>query len=314
MRKRYDEFGMEIKSSSKIPLILFILIISIILILFLFLTIRIRNNPKEQEQEETKKTETQNVPIMDENSSYNEEASLVVPTIANPTLYRTDTLNISLTDLTADKNGYILHIKATNTSNTKTYLFECNKIAIDGYETSATFKLMLSPYANETITTRITLEELNNLEIIDFNKLTFFLNISQNGEVETTTREVRMSQHITIDNTKKGLLKVDEKNKVVISYYKKIEDETDTYLYFEIENNSKKNQVIQIKKLVLNNKLYNIEDFKETTHFETKKIFYIKIPKKEIESITKLRISFFLFDPLENGKATYITNEKEFSI
>lgn len=314
MRTRYDEFGIEIKEPSKLPVILFIIVVCIVVALLIFLSIKMTNSTKEQKTETKDSIKTTENPKTDENSSYNEEASLVVPKISNPVIYKIDKLTLNMFDLKADESGYMLYINALNIDTTKTYVVSCDKIAIDKYETTASFHITLSPYANETMTIKIPIEELNNVEINDFNKLTFFLNITENGKTQTLTRDVRMTQRVEIDNNKKGLLKIDEKNKVLLSYYKKIEDEENTYLYFEVENNSKTNHIVKLKKLILNNTLHQVENIRVQTHFETKTIFYIKIPKKEIKDINKMRVSFFIIDSSSDKKATYITVEKELSI
>ena len=314
MAKKYDEFGLEIEDSSKKTIVFFIIVTCIIIFLLIFLVLKIAAPKHDGLREETPNTnKIEEQPAMDSRSEFNEEANLVIPSFANGTIYEEYDLKIIMSNLQADKSGYTFTIVGSELGEDN-YILNCNKISIDSFETSANFTLYVNAYSSDEVVVRIPIEELNILEINDFNKLTFFFDIQESGSTKSFIRDVVMSQNIPIINTKKGLLKIDEKNDLLINYYKKIEDDTNTYLYFEIENNKESNQVIKIKKLLLNDNLYEVNDFSQNSHALTKNIFYLKIPKKEINNIEKLRISFFIFDTIIDGKATYITNEKELTL
>lgn len=314
MKARYDEFGLEIKETSKLSMLFLISIVCVVVISLIFLVLKLSSlEEKPKEMEETPISEGNDNLSMDDRSEYNEEANLVIPSYANGTIYEGNNLKLTMSSLQADKEGYRFHVSAIEEDG-NSYIIRCNKIAIDNYETSATFQFHLNSYSSLDTNVRIPMEELKTLEISDFNTLTFFLDIQQEEKIQTVTRDVVMTHNILVDNTKRGLLKIDEKNSVLISYYKKVEDNTDTYLYFEIDNKSESNQLIKIKKLLLNDTLYEVKGFSQMTYNSTKSIFSLKIPKEDISSIEKIRISFFLFDTIVDGKATFITDEKELSI
>ena len=116
----------------------------------------------------------------------------------------------------------------------------------------------------------------------------------------------------TIINGNKGLIKVDEKGSTLIEYSKTVKADNATYIYFEAQNSDlTANREIIIKRLMINNRLYEMPEFTETIYRGSRKSFYIKIPKEKIKNVNELLISFFILKKDDDGinKEIYITNE-----
>ena len=107
-------------------------------------------------------------------------------------------------------------------------------------------------------------------------------------------------------------IKIDDLNNTMIQYYKTTTDETNTYLYFIITNQSEVDLAdIKIRRLLVNDKVYDTKDFDEEIGCETKKLVYIAIPKKTISKVKKFSISFFNISTNVESKAKsfYLSNE-----
>lgn len=308
--KKYDEYGIEQESVNITPYIIlgiiaFFVLIGIVILIFNLGNIKNFFFPKNEEQ----KTEEKNNNDVDEIKLVD---GLIEPEISLKSLIDYEYLKVELTDVEASSKGYTLSIEAKSNTNDE-YKIKCSRIVIDGYDIDGEFTIILGPHETKSTTVLLKKTDLEELEINNFVILGFTFDLTSNGETKGDYGSARMLEKLDVDNEKKGLIKIDEYDKLNISYYKKIEDNTNTYLYFDIENNSSYNYNITLNRFFINGQIYE-EDFNIKSIKQGEKIFYIKVPKKDIETIESIKISFFSEKELKDNKTGYeirITPEKE---
>lgn len=262
-------------------------------------------------KEDKKSDEKDNPSKKEESSKDNNNSKLIVPTLKENIFNVGEHDTFEITDVKATDKGYVFTYKiSANSSNEVKFI--CEKILIDGFDTSAKFEITVSndSYQNGTFT--IVQTELDTLNINSFQQLELFIKKTPSKESKPVYLKLIAFNNIKIDNTIKGLVKIDEKNSTIISYYQKIEDKDYTYLYFDIKNQDEKaSEQISVKKLIINNKLYTYKDLKDTIYKKAEKVIYIKIPKKEVKKVNKFTVSFFLIEENEKkeNRNVYISNE-----
>lgn len=276
-------------------------------------------------QEKEEKKEDEENPISNENNSSNGKLHLpeISPEIDILKL-RIKPADLYVTKLKATSKGYELELTLKlspnkdlyNEDSFESYEVDCTKILIDDYEVSPTFKLKITQ-AKPTDSTSITIpmSELENLEMYSFRALSFFFTTTRTESGTTLKPEYSESrvtayQDIFVDNTKDTMLTFNAQDSVKISYYKKIEAEDATYLYYVVENNNKvHSHKIEIKKLVINDEIYNKPSIEVDSHYNAKTMFYIKIPRKDFSEVNKIKSSFFILRPEGEDQAIFMTND-----
>ncbi len=275
-----------------------------------------------QEKEEEKEDEEN--PISNENNSSN--GKLHLPEISpevDVLQIRKQPTTLHITSLKATSKGYEVEFtlqlhteKYYNPDSFTSYEVNCTKLLVDDYEVTPTFKLKVTKEKHKD-TTKITIpmSELENLEMYSFRALSFFFTTTltrgeKAQEPVFTESRVTAYQDIFVDNTKDTMLTFNAQDSVKISYYKKIEAEDATYLYYVVENNNKvHSHKIEIKKLVINDEIYNKPSIEVDSHYNAKTMFYIKIPRKDFSEVNKIKSSFFILRPEGKDQAIFMTND-----
>ena len=196
------------------------------------------------------------------------------------------------------------------------YVVNCDKILIDNYEVSPTFKLNVN-LSQKTDKTKIIIPmtELDILEISSFKELKFYLKldkVDEYGKINTTigTGRIVGFEEKYDTNIKNVTASFASKDGVVISFYKKEEFSDGTYLYYLVENNNKsQSHKIELKKLLINGKIYEDAEVNVNTHYSSKTIFYIKIPHKDFSDIITIKSSFFILRADEKEQTIFATND-----
>ena len=245
--------------------------------------------PWEKEEYEEKKDE----PIIDDNKDNTSNGKLYLPEVnpdTNIIAGNSYFLGLYLKKLTATPKGYNLTLEYTKDSTTDLnqvtfiegpIILTCDKILLDEYEISPTFKLEFERDVkmSDQVTITIPIEELENLEMVSFNSIYFFItletnipnHVPENPEDKYTNIEGMLMayQDVDVTNYKQIEKSFSVQNKVRISYYKKIEAEDATYLYFQIDNaHQQDSQIIQLKKLIINDEIYNKTNINVKTHYD----------------------------------------------
>ncbi len=249
---------------------------------------------KEEEKEETKIKNKLDAPVFNDQQFYTAADYM-----------------IEFSDFHKSNLGFDADITFSTTNNPRTVILE--KVLVDGYDTTTTFTKSLNPLESITQTIRINQVELDALDIVTFGRIALYFKVlDSEGKSEVKLFEMNASNKIDVDNSRKGLIEIDNKNNTKISYYKLLEDKDNSYLYFDFKNTSLgKSQIIAIKKLMINGKIYDYKSLKEEIYHGAEKIVSLTIPKSDYKKITSFAISFVMFSTDENGKMTeaYITNE-----
>ncbi len=187
------------------------------------------------------------------------------------------------------------------------------KYAVDDYFIPGSTKIVVEPGETKKGEIKMLKSDLEAQELSGINKLTVFMNVKtdKEGEAEQVKIETAFSNERSVKNEKVGI-KIDDLNNTMIQYYKTTTDETNTYLYFIITNQSEVDLAdIKVRRLLVNDKVYDTKDFDEEIGCETKKLVYIAIPKKTISRVKKFSISFFnISTNIESKeKSFYLSNE-----
>ena len=206
--------------------------------------------------------------------------------------------------------GYDMDI--TFETKGKPFTIYLEKVLVDGYDTSVTFSKSLNPYESITQTLRINQSELDALDIISFSSLDLYIKcVDADGKGKVQRYELSTTGTITADNSRKGLIQIDQKNQTNVNYYKVQEDKDNTYIYFDFKNyGTIRTQIVSVKKLLINGKLYDYKDLNEEVYHGAEKIISLTIPKSDFKKVESFTVSFTMINEEEGKKtAAYITNE-----
>lgn len=282
--------------------------------------------------------EQEHDPIIDDKEDNTSNGKLYLPEInssVNIIAGNELKLGLYITKIKATEKGYQIEFELKNDPSAEsdiaylkdgTIKLKCKKILVDDFEVSPTFELEFNKDSktSDKKTITIPIEELENLEMVTFNSLFLFMTMErepleyiEDEEEETLELEgmILAYQDLNVSNAKNIKKSFSVQNKVRISYYKKIEAEDATYLYFQIDNtNQIDNHEIQLKKLVINDEVYNKASVKVKSHYDAKSIFFIKIPRKDYRKVDKFIASFYIIKDDNGNKSIYSTNELTFDL
>lgn len=228
----------------------------------------------------------------------NSNNKLIVPTIGLETYQKDNTL-IKLYDLAADDKGYTLKIDFTSFRGAATINIE--KILVDGFDTSSTLTLTdtedIGTREATTATIRILKTELDALDIICFKRLTLYYRIdSLESEKKLNRTDVTLYSGVEFNNSIEGLIQMSDNGGTLARYYRTLTDKDYIYIYFDfLNNNHNVSKNIKIKKLLINDELYEYK-LNELIYAGSEKIFYLSIPRNEVKDLKSFNISFFIMD------------------
>lgn len=313
----FDELK-EKKQSPVIPIIIFLSIVTILSAIVILIFNAIVNNanidlPWVNNKEEQKKPQT----------SSKDEMDLIIPSLPLD-LNSLEILDavVNFTKVTSDKNGYLITIELTSHSEYTT--MEVKEVVLDGFYLTTKFavsdridydengweKSEQDPTIYEM---RIKQTELDELGIIGFNEIKLFFDIENEKEkMLDSNYSIIAINDLNIVNERKGLIQIDSKNELILSYYKTVDADDATYIYFDFNNqNRDKDLKIYVKKLEINGKLYDLQDFGDKVYRQSRRALYLKIPKKDFSRVNTFNVSFFVTEETRAGKVeyAYITNE-----
>ena len=204
---------------------------------------------------------------------------------------------------------YIESVERANNGYTVTVLFKASSdlsyadvkvldVLIDGYSIGEEFKISIREPEEEVkkdfFIKKTTMAEL---EMTRFSRISMYFHVDYgNDKYEDFFGEAETFSYEKIDNRKKGLINLGTNDKLTIYYYKVLQDKDFYYIYFLLkEKNYNYNHYVQLKKLIINDEVYNYEDELNIYMREnTMKQFYLKIPRKDFDEISSFRISFYL--------------------
>lgn len=324
MRKKYrskDIFEEETKEKSLlIPIVIFvsvILVLSVITILVFSLIEKHTTIDLPWTSNEKKDNDGKN------SGSSRDQMDLVVPSLEiNRREYIVLNTKFDITNIKKDKLGFLITFEVT-TSAYEYATVEVKQIIIDGFYVTTSFavsdRLDLDERGSKardqkptSYQFRIKKTELDDLDMFGFNSIKLIYDIETPFKTEKD-REFFMtfSNELDIVNERTGLIQIDDKNEVVVSYYKTIAATDATYIYFDFQNlNLKKDMEVYVKELVINNKIYDMSSFKDISHRDCRESIYLKIPTKEVSRVNTMKIRFFLVETNSRGeKSFFITDE-----
>ena len=240
---------------------------------------------------------------------------LVKPDSQNTVSQKARDVNIEIADFdtTETKDAFVFTVIISTTKKEFSDMVYCEKMAVDGFEISNTFEVEIEGAVSVKVDIRIDKTELAQYEITKPNEIDFFLRTGEEIEKGRFPFKAKLNiiYYAPMDNSIKDLLVIGEEANTVLSFYKQEEDIENTYIYFDVKNTQIKNLTnIKLKKLIINDKLYEDADVNEDVYYSTEKLFYIKIPRKEIPNVKNFTVSFFIISGTENeSQEIYITKE-----
>ena len=210
-------------------------------------------------------------------------------------------LDIYVDSVERANNGYTVNLSFIVDGSNGTADIKCLDVLVDGYSTDITFEKHISADGKYYLDFFIKKAVLAELEITRWSKLGIYFYIvydkdTEYEEVENYYGEVESFSYEKVDNRKKGLIRLNDKDNLYIDFYKLLQDKDYYYFYFLArEKNTNYNHFIQVKKLMINGEIYNYDgDLEVYARYGAMKEFYIKIPRKNYEKIDNFSISFFL--------------------
>lgn len=320
--------------------ILFIIIIIIVLGLGIFFIINHRTITDKlgitmsEKDKRDKKIEDN----LDPMKKYDKESGLIVSTF-DERLYPSDSkknIKIIGKKIEASSKGYTITVELSKANIDPTgERVTVKGVYIDDYQIdikNETFDITESA-VNYTFV--IPKTKLDLLGINDFNNISLYLEINKdpkgNKKNDLTSYfygTVTVKKTASVDNSIKGLLTIDETAKVKFYFYKVESDKDNNYIYFYFADKKQdvKNDLIRhkvsINKMLINDKIYDVE-FETWIYPFGNSIEYIVIPRKEVDKIKKIDISFIVENYNDNEEdesgnnrliGIYFSNQKTFNI
>lgn len=266
--------------------------------------------PWEKSEETTETTEKGTT-----TSTKKKNRDLIVPTPRNGSSIQEGSSLFEIVDVKGDDRGYLFTAQLTTSVDWATITVE--GILLDGYYTEATLELSdtsdIGAQVGTQATFRVNQTDLDKLNVNGFTRINVFYILEEPYEKYYLKMGViNFETEYTITNGNKGLIKVDEKGSLLIEYYKTVKADNATYIYFEAKNSDlSSNREILIKKLMINDRIYEMPEFTETVYRGARKSFYIKIPTSKIKDVEEFLVSFYIInrDSDGNNQGIYITNE-----
>lgn len=248
-----------------------------------------------------------------------EEETVIVsglkkPNFKEPETHETTYGTVTVESVELDKKGFEISLtyKSKNNDYKRAEYIELNKIIVDDLDFQLD-KMTINVDSTEIIKLSRPKFELYNKD--GFKKIELFYK-ERNSDGEEVVGNLDLSFYNMIEPTTKigKKISVDKKTTVNgsinIYYWKRVVDSDNTYLYFYVENGDGQ-KTLSIKRLLLNDKIYDYPNLKEVFYSKTNRGFAIKIPKKDIKKIKDMEITFFIkTEPKDNyGEGIYMTNE-----
>ena len=248
-------------------------------------------------------------------STKKKNRDLIVPTVRNGSNIQEGASLFEIVDVKGDDRGYLFTAQLTTSVDWATITVE--GILLDGYYTEATLELSdtsdIGTQVGSQATFRVNQTDLDKLNVNGFTRVNVFYILEEPYEKYYLKMGViNFETEYTITNGNKGLIKVDEKGGLLVEYYKTVKADNATYIYFEAKNSDlSSNREILIKKMMINDRIYEMPEFTETVYRGARKSFYIKIPTSKIKDVEEFLVSFYIInrDSEGNNKGIYITNE-----
>lgn len=250
----------------------------------------------------------------------NSKKELIIPTINRATIAEGKT-TFEITKIEADDKGYLITAMYLTYSRTSKMIVDT--LIIDGFYTTTEFEVKdeynwndKSTHEGQEIKFRINKTELDNYNLSGFSSLTFHYTIIEPEETfDNQITRIAFTNSISLDNGFKGLLKVDQVEDITIEYYKAEEYPDGTYIYFLATNaDARDTRELKIKKLIINDRIYDMPEFSETLYKGCKRLFHIKIPSNKIREVEEFTVSFYVLkDDDTTGKYTTVSITNDYT-
>ncbi len=207
-------------------------------------------------------------------------------------------------------------------SNIAAYTSYCEiefyQFAADGYTIPGDAKVRVENGETKSVDITMNKSDLESQELASINTLFVSTRYTTAPDADPSlkTLEIKFTNTKPVNNDKNGI-NIDVLNNTTLKYYKTTTDATNTYLYFIFHNQSGSYTAdIKVKKLLINDKIYDVKDFDEKLSPDSRRIVYIAVPKKIFSKVKKFTISFINIstnnrpDAKEDFKTSfYISNE-----
>jgi len=258
------------------------------------------------------------------NESEETNNTILVPNSISPTSSKIDDEILTYENFSSDDKGLTFDIQVKNNSQTTDYTINCEKILVDGFDTTSSFEVFSPADIEKKITVTINKSELDALGIYCINTLTFYYTINSNEYTTDKSSDIirsftiKLYNDYTIDNSITGGISLGTYNNVEIRYLRMEEDAEYTYVYFDVKNSdSSFNKTLKVKKILVNDEIFKYKELNSTDtnwsediYRNAEKIIYLEISKEKVPDVTSITVSFFVISSQDSyPDSVYVTNE-----
>lgn len=234
---------------------------------------------------------------------------------SNSQFYNNQGISVQVANCELKDNSYIIKLIVANSNSPEEsgpFVFKVRAVTLNRYQIPQDFTLAVNP--GEMITHELTLssQELDKNRINSFSKLILIGDVTFQGTTKGTTIGISGSSDNGSNPKIKPIALLDTINSNLnISYYKKVETDNSTKVYFLFENNSGKRYTYYINRLMVDGKDVDTSIYNETIYERSIYIPIIDLPKSLLSQNKKARISFVV---MAEDKSVYKSVEKEFDL
>ncbi len=231
-----------------------------------------------------------------------------------------DFCQMEFEDAIEEKDNYvILPYKVSSTEKGNAYPDEevcsisINRYVIDGFQISGNSKVSIKGGETKKGEVKLLLPELESQDLRGMTNAALYYKWEEKNRSNPSTAYIGI-EFKNIKHPKNNIsgVQIDDiipfaNLEVLAFYYDTKEDADNTYLYFIFEERAGTDytSTFKIKKLLINDKIYNVKDFSKSVGTRAKTIAYITIPKDDIKKVNKFSISFIIISELDKNSKKY---------
>ena len=221
--------------------------------------------------------------------------------------------------ITEKDNYVVVPYKVSSTEKGNSYpgvdicTVEIYRYVIDGFQISGNSKVTVKGGESEKGEVKLLLPELESQDLKGMTNAALYYRWNERE------RQYPLSAYFGIEfqnikhphNNINGIQIDDiipvENLEVLAFYYDTKEDAENTYLYFIFEERTgiDYTSTFKVRKLLINDKIYDVKDFSKSVGVHAKTIAFITIPKDEIKKVNKFSISFMIISELDKNSNKY---------
>ncbi len=246
----------------------------------------------------------------DKDKQSSEREELAKPKLNNYKVIEDRGITLIADNLVQNDQGFTFDLIYTNYNGDVTFTLE--KVLVDKYDTTANFTEKVPAGQTMKKNVHVKQTELDIVNIKNFANLTLYIRIdTEDGPGKAVRYNLVVNNLLLNENKLEGLIEFENNKQSIISFYQVTEDKDNSYIYFDYLNDTaNRTQVLTVKKLVINDEIYDVKSFSNEIYHGAEKLLYITVPKKDFKKIEKFTIGFTVLNYIDDELySVYITKE-----